>query len=188
MTTRTVAILHLFTVHIGWFGCILGAAYGYPMAGPVLVALLLVLSLKVMDDAPGRLRLTAILTAIGTFVDSAITLGGYMAFDSPASVGENSGGIVLVPLWMIALWVNFSTAVRPLLGFLRGRVWLAVPLGAFGGAMAYRGGAVLGALTLPGGYASLLVIGVEWAILLPLAVWLDARSRGVGTQGMVLEE
>ena len=48
---------------------------------------------------------------------------------------------------MVMLWVNFAMTLNVSLGRLRGKYLLAGILGAFGGPMAYYGGAELGAMT-----------------------------------------
>lgn len=158
---------------VGWFACALGPTHGWPLMGPLVVGVLLILQLPLVP-APGKqARFVVSATLLGWLIDNGLTHGGVLSF--PA------GGMLLglCPLWMAALWANFAGTLHLCLDWLRGRYWLASVLGACGGPLAYYGGQRLGAMQLGSNAAiSLLVIAVEWALVTPALVYLS-EVRGL---------
>ena len=160
--------LNFVCFQVGWFACALGATHGWPLMGPLVVGVLLILQLPLVP-APGRqARFVLTTSLLGWLIDSGLAYAGVLAFPG--------GGMFfgLCPLRMAALCANFAGTFHLCLDWLRGRYWLASVLGAFGGAIAYYGGQRLGALQLGGDAAlSLLVIAVEWALVTPALVGLS---------------
>jgi hypothetical protein len=97
---------------------------------------------------------------------------------SAAGVFQFPGG-VLVPLWLCCLWLAFAAALRRSLGWLGVRPWLAAVAGAIAFPLNYwvgqRAGAVEFGYSLP---ATLALLAVTWAILLPL-MYRIGESRAV---------
>ena len=160
------------SLNIGWFACVLAAADGYNWLGPLVVAGLIAVHLALV---PARRRELATLLAAAVFgytIDSLMVLAGVFDFPAQAQAGAPS------TIWMVALWVNFATALNLVLHWLQGRYTIAVLLGAIGGPMAYFGGTQFGALeaavTLP---VFLAVVSAQWAIAMPLVV-LGANRIG----------
>ena len=92
-------------------------------------------------------------------------------------VVQNPDGTALgfPPLWLVGLWCAFATLLPICFRWLFGRLWLAGSLGAVSGTLSYVSGGKLGALMVSN--EGLAWIALEWAIALPLLVWL--ASRGV---------
>lgn len=160
-------IVNFVGFQIGWFGAILGAARGWTWLGPVIVAVLLVVHLageKRRGPVLGLLLLTGVL---GYAIDSLFVLAGAFAFPEIAQMGGPS------TLWMAAMWINLAIAVRGCMAWLRGRWLLAAVLGAVSGPLSYWAGARLGAIELGESFTrSMVLIGIEWLLALPLLVWL----------------
>ncbi len=154
-----------------WFAGILGAAMGWPEAGPLATAVWLALHFAGMDA--GRAAETWLLLAAATFgyaADSALVLLGILEFPAAAQLGGPS------PLWMIGLWVGFAATLRHALRWLRGRYLLGAALGAIGGPLAYRAGEALGAVTIPDPVVGLGAVAVEWLVAMPLLLAVASRS------------
>lgn len=155
-------------VQVGWWACVLGAAKGFSLLGPAVVAALLVVQLGTL--APGlrgrAWRFVLLVGAVGTIVDSLLAgLGVFSLY--------GAGAPWLAPLWITALWCQFATVV-PAFAALESRLPVAALLGAVGGPMAYGGGARLGAASLhPTPWISLVAVGVVWAVALP---WMLRRN------------
>ena len=165
---RSRRLLNFVCFQVAWFACALGAARGWPLLGPLVVGVLLLLQLPLVP-APGKqARFVLAATLLGWLIDSGLACADVFTFP----IG--SGLLGFCPLWMAALWANFAGTLHLCLDWLRGRYWLASVLGACGGPMAYYGGQRLGAMQL-GGYTalSLLVIAVEWALVTPALVGLS---------------
>ncbi len=154
-------------VQAGWWACVLGAANGYPLLGPAVVAALLAFQLGTLPpDLRGRAwRFVLLLGIVGTLVDSLLAGLGVMTL-------RGAFAPWLAPLWITALWCQFATVV-PAFSALSSRLPVAALLGAVGGPLAYGGGARLGAASLhPMPWVSLLAIGVVWTMVFP---WMLRR-------------
>jgi hypothetical protein len=171
----------LFTivgVHVGWFGCVLGATNGHPLVGPGIVALLMTFHATISSRTWYLVKLSAITAVLGAVLDGVLTIAGVLSFPATVNVGWPS------PIWMIAMWVNLVPALDDLALLLGPGVVLPAIVGAVGGPLAYFAGANLGAVTLiPSTLIALGFIGLEWAFAMPvllrlrLLVWSDYESR-----------
>jgi len=165
-------LFNLIAFQIGWFACILGAAYGVPWAGPAYVAAWIGVHLFCVSDRASEITLILIAMAMGYFADSVLTITGMLRFDASARLGWPA------PLWMVALWANLAATLNYALGWLKGRYALAAGLGLIAGPLTYWAGARLGALALheQTGVA-LAAIGVEWLVATPLLAGLARMTR-----------
>jgi hypothetical protein len=175
---RWKTLLNFVGLQVGWFACVLGAANGQPLLGPMVVGGLLMAQLPLVP-APGKqVRFVLAATSLGWLIDSGLAYAEVFTFPS----GGGLGG--LCPLWMAALWANFAGTFHLCLDWLRGRYWLASALGVCGGPVAYYAGQRLGAAQLGGDPAlSLLVIAAEWALATPALVFLSEVDRFDGLKG-----
>lgn len=160
-----------------WFALVVSA--GTPTSGVTsLLALAVSLLLVWQFTQPLRNGITFLLIATcgGALVDTAlIALGILTPLRSwlPAP---------LAPLWLIALWIQFSTFVYIVLGYLQGRPLAQWCIGFIGGPLAYWGGARLGAMTLhPSFSLTMLSLALCWGtamlLLFRLSAWLR-RGKG----------
>ncbi len=165
--------INLVSFQIGWFSCAWGAAYGQPVWGIGVVAVLLVLHLAITPRPLVEGRLILLTGLIGTLIDS--TLMHLHLLDFP------TGRIhaLVIPPWLIALWLLLATTLNGCLGWLQGRWWLCAGVGAVGGLVAYGAGGRLGAVewTTPL-WLTALVVSVVWAVLLPLLMALAMVLSG----------
>lgn len=81
----------------------------------------------------------------------------------------------LSPAWIVALWLAFATTFNVSLRWLQGRHGLSAALGLIGGPLAWFAGSRMGALELSDLKLDLLVIGVGWAVLMPVLLLLARR-------------
>jgi hypothetical protein len=170
-------IFAFLLLQLGWVACVGGAARGWFWIGPGVVTLLVAahFAFPAFFGADPRqwrrdLELIVVLALVGTAVDSAQGCLGLLRF-------EGALHPCLAPLWIVALWLHFGTAVRTTFAALRGKPWLSACLGAVGGPLAYAAGVRLGAAELhpQWPWLSLVVIGGIWAALLPLTLGLAWR-------------
>jgi hypothetical protein len=166
------APLNFLLFQIGWFGSVLGAAYGVPWLGVLAVLLVLTLNLIWAKDWMKEL-ITALGAAVmGFVVDSSLVASGVFSPVPYLTPHPFS------PLWMVMLWVNQATTLNSSLGWLRGRYLVGALFGAIGGPLAYLGGAKLGAASLPSDQ-SLLVLGVVWAGVFPALLAMAEFFHGL---------
>ncbi len=163
-------LLNAALYQAGWFCCVLGGAWDYPVAG-ALGALLLVdihLLLSISPKTEGAQMLLFCL--IGVTVDSAQQALGLFTFK------VDPGWPLWIPLWVFVIWAQFSTLFRYALHWLSGRYLLAGLFGVIGGPLAYGGGVRLGAASF--GESPLLTIAtwaVVWGLLTPALFRLSDR-------------
>ena len=147
---------------LGWFVCLQGGdAYAI---GFTLVALV-IHGAWVMRESLEWLTIAAV-TVAGVTWDWLLGAGHVLLWPSDISP-------LPIPLWLICLWVLFATTLHHSLAWLQGKRWLASVLGAFAGPAAYFAGSHLTEVSInPPLMFSLLIIGIGWALILPLGISL----------------
>ena len=177
---RTLAGVVAF--YLCWFACVGGAARGLPWLGPLAVAAYAAADLRTIPSGAARTRQVWLLAAAGAAgyaADSVLVLSGVLTFPPHAVLGWPS------TVWMVALWVLQAAVLGGAMSWLRGRFALAAVAGAVGGPLAYLAGERMGAAMLgPTPAVALAAIAVEWALAMPLLVWMERRARaGPGAGG-----
>ncbi len=161
-------ILNLLLYQFGWFCCVLGAAWGYPLQGALLAILLTAAHLCLVEERRSELRVMLLACMIGALVDSLQQAFGLLRFR-----GAEDWPLWL-PLWVFVIWAQFATLFRFALHWLRGRTLLAAVLGAVGGPIAYWSGVRFGAAEFGGNPTlSLAVLVVVWGGVTPLLLHLS---------------
>ena len=112
MIGRWKKLLNFVCFQVGWFACALGAASGWPLLGPLVVGVLLVLQLPLVP-APGKqARFVLVAMLAGWLIDSGLDPRRCVFL----SGRRHAPG--LCPLWMAALWANFAGTLPPLPGLV----------------------------------------------------------------------
>lgn len=175
--TRPAA--NLLAQQLGWFACVLGAAHGHSWWGVGAALALTAAHLVAAPDRPGELALIGLALAISLVADTGLQAAGLMTYQSRWE------SLPLVsPPWILALWGQFATTLRHGMRWLWR--WQAAPilLGAVGGPLAFRAGEALGAARFaPERWHTVVALGVEWAIALPLLVLAARRIDQRGGRG-----
>ena len=160
-------LINLIAFQLCWLAAVVGAANAMPYLGPLFAVVWLPIHLlATKSSARTEAMLILAAGALGYVLDSVLVLGGWMSFPPQARLGAPS------TVWMVTLWLGFAATLRHGLGWLRGRYLLGALLGAVAGPLAYWGGSRLGAVILTEAVPSLLVVGVEWLIAMPLLLGL----------------
>jgi hypothetical protein len=73
---------------------------------------------------------------------------------------------------MIALWLAFASTLNVSMRWLQHKPLLAAILGGIFGPLAYLGSAQLHVIQLPSPTFSLAWVAFEWAIAMPLLLWI----------------
>lgn len=155
---------------IGWFGCVLGAAWGYPVSGALLALLLIAVHLLLAESRQAELSLMLCACLLGVLIDSGQQALGVFTFKT------DPDWPLWLPLWIFVIWAQFATLFRYALYWLAGRYLLAAGFGLVGGPLAYWGGVRLGAAEFGDNLLfSLVVLALVWALVTPLLFWLSAR-------------
>jgi len=172
----TRLVVNIAAFQAGWLACVLGAANGYPLAGPLVVLGVVSIHLAMAARANRELILILLAGMLGAILDSALLRTGWLTYPN---------GMILAgtaPYWLVAMWLSFATTLNVSLRWLRGRAWAALILGAVGGPISYLAGARLGGLEIVEPQAAFAALAIGWALLTPLLVALAQRLDGVQSQ------
>lgn len=160
-------IINLVVFNIAWFACILGAAWGIPWLGVVVVTISVIGHLIYAGFGRGLALLFVLAFVVGWVFDALVVALGGLDFPPHARL------LAPVAIWMPCMWVSLATTLNLSLGWMRGRWVVAMLFGLLGGPGAYYTGMKLGAVTLGDDLMrSLLIIGLEWGVAMPVMVWL----------------
>jgi len=154
----------------GWMACVWGAARGWPMLGPAVVAGLLLLASFRLPDPLRNLGLVAMAGVLGTGLESLLLSAGVYALDRPTATW-------ICPLWITCQWVNVGLALIAFSSTLAGRLHWACLLGLLGGGSSALLAERLGAVHLARPvWGSAALMAAEWSLALPALLWLATRS------------
>lgn len=149
---------------VGWFACLL---FSEELA-IVITLLILVFHQWLMRPRMGEWLLVAVVGSTGLVCDSLLAVLGVLQFQS--------SNIGFIPVWLLCLWLLLATLLRHSLSWLQSRPLMAAMLASIAGPSSYFAGARLaGASLAEPHYLTLLVLGVYWALLMPLLFWFSRR-------------
>ena len=152
----TSKFLNIVVFNLLWVGLVLGRDSLIYLTLPSLLIYLACL-LRI-----GDLKLHQILfpALIGITIDSSLTFFGIFIFTE---------SIFIIPLWLIVLWINFSTTLTLSLSFIGKNKLVAFGLGATALPFNYTVGERLGAVTFGEPYLfSILILVLVWSVSFPI--------------------
>jgi uncharacterized membrane protein len=156
----------LFNIAIyqtGWFCCVLGAAWGFPIAGALMGLLLAGLHLLLATSWKNEALLMLAACLLGIVVDSIQQALGLFTFT------RNPVWPFWLPLWVFVIWAQFATLFHYALHWLSGRYLLAAMFGLIGGPLAYWAGIRIGAASFGDNpNLTVMVLAMVWALVTPL--------------------
>ena len=165
-------VVNFVLFQIGWFACVLGGAYLYPLAGTLIAILIVAFHIKHSIKPQHELILILMAVLIGTVWDSLLVAMDLLSYTSGIVVDD------MAPYWIIALWALFATTLNVSLGWLKGQWVIAVLSGAIAGPLAYYAGHRLGAVVFNDMHTALIMLGMGWSVFVPLLLWLAQRYDG----------
>ena len=166
-----MVIINFILFQLAWFACVLGAAKAMPWLGVGATVVILAWHFYTAKQAKPEALLMLMALMIGAIFDQVMLsshLIDYMHHGWSADI---------VPVWILALWLGFATALNVTLRWMRGRYLIAILFGAIGAPLAYLSAAKLGALTLQG-TATYIALGIGWAIITPLLLIISTKLDG----------
>lgn len=161
----------------GWFACILGAAWEWPLTGALVAAALIGAHFARTIERAVELRLLLLALGVGVIVEAyQVRSGTYARFTSGAIVAWMS------PPWLLLMWAQFATTFRWSLRGIMLRPVRAALFGAVGGPIAFWAGERLGAVTLAAPlWAAYLRLGLTWGIALWACAEIARRQSSPST-------
>jgi hypothetical protein len=163
-------LLNYVGMQVGWFASAMGAVWGMPLLGPLVVLIYLGGHLRLSRQPKRELSLIASVGLIGMGVDSLKKVTRLVEY---ASDGDIS---FLAPLWIVGMWVLYATSLNGSLDWMRRKYPLAAILGAIAGPTSYLAGERLGAVAFGHALApTLIILALVWGSIVPLTAWLAER-------------
>ncbi|MEZ0288817.1 MAG: DUF2878 domain-containing protein [Methylophilus sp.] len=165
MTSNKLIIFNFISFQLLWWACVLSAKPGLGLAVFLLVLLFTAAHLQWVESWQQALPLLMTAT-FGCILDQIGYLNGWVSFE------YHSVLVNYIPFWMIALWLAFASTLNVSMRWLQVKPVLAAVLGGIFGPLAYLGAAQLGVIHLPSPTFSLAWVALEWAIAMPLLLWI----------------
>jgi uncharacterized protein DUF2878 len=166
-------ILNFILFQLGWFACVLGGAYGYPLLGSLVALSIITYHCYRAADAIKEARLLLLALIVGLVFESIIASQG-LAHYSNGQLFD-----FMAPVWMILMWPLFATTLNLSMRWMKGLAPILVALlGAVSAPLAYYAGNRLGAVSYEDITLSLAVIAAAWAVLLPALVVMSLKLDG----------
>lgn len=149
-------IVNYVLFQVGWFACVLGAANNQPWLGFLLV-LIVVMGQVFVAPLPKQAFLLITLSAVlGGLIDQLLLTQHIVAYTS------NGWSVSIVPVWIIGLWVSFSSTLNVSMRWLLNKKIVAFLFGLIGGPLAYVAAEKLGAVSIPPLTYHYVVLGLLW--------------------------
>jgi hypothetical protein len=176
-------VINFILFQLAWFSCVIGAAKGMPWLGVVVTLAIVTWHLTQAKAIKPEATLILSALAIGTSYDQILLSLNLVTYV------HHGWDVAFVPVWILALWVAFSTILNVSLRWMRGKHLIAIVFGAIGGPLAYLGAEKLGAVTLYG-TSSYIALSIGWAIITPLLLLISTRLDGFKplNQAMTLKD
>lgn len=168
-------IVNFILFQLAWFSCVIGAAKGVPWLGVLVSFYVVGVHIYQAKQVKQELLLVLIVLLIGAIIDQAM-----LTFEL---IDYMNGGWIddLVPVWILALWLGFSTILNVSLRWMRGRYFTAIIFGAVGGPLAYFSAEKIGAVILHGQH-SYIALSIAWAVITPLLLVISSYFDGYSPQ------
>lgn len=164
-------IINFTLFQLAWFACVIGAGKDMPWLGVIVTALALSWHLYKAKNLKAELLLMLCALAIGASYDQSMLSLGYINYLN------NGWSNDIVPVWILALWLAFSSTLNVSLRWMHNKYLVAIIIGAIGGPSAYLGAEKLGAVVLHGA-TSYIALSIGWAVITPLLLVIATRFDG----------
>jgi hypothetical protein len=170
-------LLNYITFQAGWFACVWGAGQGMVWLGPFFVAIVMAFQAGILTRMTrGQVYFILLGVSIGMSIDTGMILAGVYG---PV---RRIMPWPLAPVWIIALWVLFTSSFSLSLQALHSRPLLTCLLGAVAAPLSYAAGGSMGAASMnPSFLKSYLVFGIVWGLTVPALFALSSallRAEG----------
>lgn len=174
-------IINFILFQVAWFACVIGAGKGIPWFGVAVTAAALLWHFYQAKHLKSEFLLMLSALLIGASFDQAMLSFGLIDYVN------NGWSSALVPVWILALWLAFTSTLNVSLRWMRGKQFIAIAFGAIGGPMAYYGAEKLGAVMLHGAQ-SYISLSIGWAIITPLLLAVSNKFDGFATHQNVRQK
>ena len=165
-------IINLVLFQIGWWACVLLGGSPAHLTGTLIVAGIVSFHLSLSDQAHAEAKLIMLAILTGLIWDSLLVRFGLLNYSHGMMTNT------LAPHWIIAIWAVFATTFNLSLRWLKNRTLAASLMGAIGAPLSYYAGMKVGSVTMPDPLLAMLVLGMGWALLMPMLMRFSMRYDG----------
>ncbi len=164
-------IINAIAFQIVWFICVTTTD-----ATSIVAVVLLLLGHAFFIVRDNREWLLIIgFTLVGVVIDSLLQSFGFIWFSKAIFYSES---ILVIPIWMMCLWLAFSTTLMHGLFWLHGRLKLAFLVGLCVVPVSYYAGLTLSeSASIEPVWLLLLTIGIVWSVLLPVTFFIAEKCN-----------
>lgn len=164
-------LANLVSFQVCWFAFVWGGASGRWWLGFIPLAVFAAWQLKASRWPRTDLGLMAVALLFGIAIESAMAASGLFTYASPVPSAD------WAPLWMLGMWLNFALTINHSMAWFKSKLALGALFGLFGGPLTYwLAGRAWGAVTIAEPqWPALLVLGIAWAIAMPVLCALAVR-------------
>lgn len=166
-------LINFIGFQIGWFACVLGAAYQREPLGMIIALIIIVFHIFSQPNARHEIWLILAAVIIGLIWETWVLNLNVLYYPS------HSEASFWAPYWLLVMWALFATTINLSMGWLKGRWVLAVLMGAVFGPLAFVAGEKLNAVVFVDQTLSILALSIGWGLLLPLLLWLANRINNI---------
>ncbi len=163
-------VVNLSFFKVGWLASVFAAAASMPVLGTLVVGIAVLAHLWLADNSQKELRLLAFAAFLGLLWESLLVATGVVQYEASSILPG------IAPYWIVGMWVLFATTINVGMRWLRKSVAVAAVAGAIGGPLSFLAGEKMGAVSFANSSLALFVIGLGWAVLLPLLVHFATRN------------
>ena len=175
-------IFNILGLQITWGACAYGATHEFPMLGVIVGVAYIVLHFIFVVERQRDLYVLISIGLLGVLLDFINTQLNLVSF----AIQENS--YLILPYWLIVLWMVFSLMVPHSLYWLKQNMLVASLAGAIGGSLSYWMGHKLGALAFPEPTSiSFLIYFIQWGIFFPVALYIVQIISNIGRSRLQIE-
>jgi len=164
-------IINVILFQVSWFACVMGAANSLPYTGIIVTAGILAWHLMQAKAPKTELWLMGSALALGASFDQAL-----LSFNMVTYM-HNGWSSSIVPVWILGLWLGFSTILNVSLRWMRNQHLVAILFGFVGGPLAYLSAEKLGAVVMLSNN-SYVALALGWAIMTPTLLFISKRFDG----------
>lgn len=152
--------------YFGWFGCVFLARTDWAWCSVLLPLILASAFFAHRLIQIKSLILAICISTVGIVADSIIASAGVISFWGQSNL--------LIPLWLVSIWLLFSLCMVALNNRLSISVWLASALGMIFGPLSYKSGEAFEVLRFHSSM-TFVIYAVFWAVSFPAILALSKR-------------
>jgi len=148
------------TFMIGVVACYFGALQQMPWLGMAVVLLIILIDL--LQDKKlirKKIKLVVLVTLAAAVMETLLIVASVYSVNPSSRLLDFQ---FLLPIWILALWVNFSVRIISYLVFTRGKHFVNALLGIVFAVLIFRSAERFGLVELTYGIYSLAIIAVAW--------------------------